>query len=73
MSLAGKVPPFLSNQEVTVRVCFILGNLAAADKSVRETLYFSHSALPVLEGLAEKYLDLELKQVQRSKVTIHPA
>lgn len=51
-------------QEISVRVCFILGNLTADDREVRERLYFSLSALPVLEGLSERYLDVETRQAQ---------
>ena len=47
-------------QDIVVRVCFILGNLTAEDAQMREQLFFSHTALPVINSLAAKYFSLEV-------------
>ena len=46
-----------------MRVCFILGNLTADDNSMREELFFSHCALPILNNISSKYFTAEQEQV----------
>ncbi len=51
------------SQEITVRVCFILGNLVGDDPVAREMVFFRYSALSVLTPVFYNHLSSLLQEV----------
>ena len=48
-------------QDITVRICFILGNMTAKNDDARERLYQEAKSLDVILTVLKTYLELDIK------------
>lgn len=48
-------------QELVVRVCFILGNLTSKSEKVREAIFSDESFMEVLVSVMQTYFNLEME------------
>ena len=48
-------------QELVVRVCFILGNLASKSEDVRDAIFFDDSFLEVILSVMQTYFNFEME------------
>ena len=58
-------------QELVVRVCFILGNLASKSEDVRDAIFFDDSFLEVILSVMQTYFNFEMEVRQLNSFNIH--
>ena len=58
-------------QELVVRVCFILGNLASKSEDVRDAIFFDDSFLEVILSVMQTYFNFEMEVRHLNSFEIH--
>ena len=58
-------------QELVVRVCFILGNLASKSEDVRDAIFFDDSFLEVILSVMQTYFNFEMEVRHLNSFNIH--
>ena len=58
-------------QELVVRVCFILGNLASKSEDVRDAIFFDDSFLEVILSVMQTYFNFEMEVRHLNSFDIH--
>ena len=58
-------------QELVVRVCFILGNLASKSEDVRDAIFFDDSFLEVILSVMQTYFNFEMEVMHLNSFNIH--
>ena len=62
---------FIILQELVVRVCFILGNLASKSEDVRDAIFFDDSFLEVILSVMQTYFNFEMEVRHLNSFNIH--
>lgn len=58
-------------QELVVRVCFILGNLASKSEDVRDAIFFDDSFLEVILSVMQTYFNFEMEVRHLNSFNVH--
>lgn len=58
-------------QELVVRVCFILGNLASKSEDVRDAIFFDDSFLEVILSVMQTYFNFEMEVRHLNSFGLH--